>query len=117
MPTETVTNGETAEPKSALLNDLHAEFLAATKAGRKVDAKAAKEMVANLKNAKKNRDAAEAAFVKAQKAESDAWADIIRARGKGRVEIPGLGVFIPMSRGTTVYGRQEGGGEVPTFGA
>lgn len=116
MATETVTT-ETTETKPAVLNDLHQEYLANVKAGKKVDAKSAKDMVTRLKTAKKARDVAEAAFLKAQKEESDAWSDIIRARGKGRVEIPGLGVFIPMSRGQTVYGRQEGGGEVPTFGA
>jgi len=104
----------TVEPKSVLLNNLHAEFV---KNGSKpTDPKTAKRMVDRLKAAKKARDAAEDAFAAAQKEESDAWADIIRARGKGRVEIPGLGVFIPMSRGTTVYGRQEGGSDTPTFG-
>jgi hypothetical protein len=109
-----VNGTEVAAEKSVLLNACHAEFV---KNGSKpCDAKEAKRLVAALKSAKAARDAAEAAFIKAQKAESDAWSDIVRARGKGRVEIPGLGVFIPMSRGTTVYGRQEGSKDTPTFG-
>lgn len=105
------TNGQTKEP--SLLDKLHAEFLKA--GGKEPDAKTGKALLGSWRAASEARDKAEAAFRKAQTAESDAVAAIIKARGKGRVKIDGE-VHVPMSRGTTVFFRKEGGSDVPSFG-
>jgi hypothetical protein len=105
-------NTTETEVKSPLLSKLHSEFLARTKPVEKKDAEL---IVANWKKASLARERAEAAFVAAQKAESDAVAAIVRARGKGRVKIDGKD-YVPMSRGNTAYLRREGSDEVPTFG-
>jgi hypothetical protein len=106
-------NGSTEKP-AGLLAKLHEEWV---KGGSKTaDAKTAKNLVETWKVKSAARDKAEAAFRETQKEESEAVAAIIRARGKGRINIAGIGIFVPMSRGNTVYLRQEGAQDLPKFG-
>jgi|APFre7841882630_1041343.scaffolds.fasta_scaffold30826_4 hypothetical protein len=114
------TNGNTttpatpdAAPEKMLLQVIHEEWKAA--GSKAPTAKEAQALVTAWKAASKARDVAEAAFTKAQEAESAACAAIVRARGKGRIKI-GDATYIPMSRGKTVYFRREGGEEVEAFG-
>lgn len=102
-----------APAEKMLLQVIHEEWKAA--GSKAPTGKEAQALVSAWKAASKARDAAEAAFTKAQEAESAACAAIVRARGKGRIKI-GESTYIPMSRGKTVYFRREGGAEVEAFG-
>lgn len=107
------TNGTTDTKEDSLLVKLHNQWVAA--GSKKVDAKEAKRLVQAYETAAKARKAAEDAFVKAQRAESDSVAAIVLARGKSRVTIGGV-LCSPMSRGQTVYFRKENQDEVESFG-
>lgn len=115
--TQNNSNGtaETAAPKvPSPIDVLHAEYV---KAGSpKVDGKTAKTLVSAWEKAHAAREAAESAFEKAAKAESDAVAAIVRARGKGRLKLADGSQFIPMGRGDKVWLKREGGVDVETFG-
>jgi hypothetical protein len=111
-----ITNGndnkDTKAP--ALLSLLHEQWEKGGK--KKPSTKEEDALLKAWKDAGKVRDAAEAAFRASVKAESDACAAIVKARGKGRLRIAGV-TYVPMSRGETVYFRTEGGGEVESFGS
>ena len=96
-----------------LLAVLHAAWEADGK--KAPNAKEAQTLVKAWEAASVARDKAEKVFTDAQKAESQACAAIVRARGKGRIKI-GDATYIPMSRGETCYFRKEGGEPIPAFG-
>jgi hypothetical protein len=101
MATENIENGKSA----ALLSKYHAEWVAS---GSKAPTKVEETRLAKAwQTARKARDAAEAAFRAAVRAESDTVANIIRAKGKGRFNMNGTN-YMPMSRGETCYLRGEG---------
>jgi len=109
------SNGNgTSEKPAGLLLKLHEEWV--KNGSKQPDQKTAKALVDSWKAKSAARDKAEAAFREAQKEESETVAAIIRARGKGRLNISGVGIFVPMSRGNTVYLRQEGATDLPKFG-
>jgi hypothetical protein len=113
MSTENGANGSTEKP-AGLLHKLHEQWVAG--GSKNPDQKTAKALIENWKKASAARDEAESAFRAAQAAESAAVSAIISARGKGRINIAGVGIFVPMSRGNTVYLRQEGATDLPKFG-
>lgn len=112
------TNNETAATTTttetpSLVEQLHQEWL---KAGGKPPSTAKnKELVADYLKAKKAKEAAKAAYEKAQAAESETVKAIILANGKGKLRIAGE-VCLPMTRGNTVFFRGEGKGEVRDIG-
>ena len=106
------TNGE--KPKEPnLVQVLHDQWV---KAGSKPppDAVVAK-LIKAWKEASKKRDAAEEAFNAAKHEESQTVQAIILAVGKGRLRIGGKN-FIPMSKGKSVWLRNESLGEVKDLG-
>jgi polyhydroxyalkanoate synthesis regulator phasin len=115
MSTETtVTDTTDAAPKRDMLKELHGEWV--KNGSKELTSKEAKELTGRLKNAIQEKDAAEKAFVSKQAALSDVWADLVRKCGKGRINIPGMGLVTPMSKGDTCFGRAEGGANVRTLG-
>lgn len=109
-------NANNATPESkpdSLVNKLHAEWVA--KGSPKPDGAAAKKLMAAFKDAETKLEAADAAYIKAQRAVSEAVSAIVLARGKGRIEHAGR-KLTPMSRGGTMYFRDETAKDVESFG-
>ncbi len=110
----TTTNGTTEPKEPSRLETLHQEYIAA--GGKPPAPKAGYALVSVWAKAVKAQEAAEAALSHAQKVTSDAAADVIRAFGRKK-RIPWDGEnFQPSSRGTTVFLRREGGGEIADLG-
>lgn len=106
-------SGTPAVREKAILAVIHDEWVAG--GSKKPDKKTNRELITKWEQAERNRKATEKAFQEAALAETEAVKAIVRANGKGRMRINGR-TFIPMSRGKTVFFREEGVGEVRDIG-
>ena len=108
---ETAATDETKGP--SIVDQLHEEW---KKNGAKPPSSVQnKKLVADYVASMKAKDAAKAAYEKAQAATTEAVKAIILANGKGKLRIAGE-VCLPMTRGVTVFFRGEGKGEVRDIG-
>lgn len=109
----TTETNTTATKEPSIIDKLHDEWKSA--GSKAPSASQSKDDVKAYLNAKKAKEAAKAAYERAQKAESDTVSTLIRHHGKGKMKIAGE-VLLPMTRGTTVFLRGEGTGEVKDLG-
>lgn len=101
-----------AKKDETTLDRLHAEHERLREADKLPDAKATRALASSYIAAEKAKHEAEAQLNAANAKLTACATALIRAIGRGRVELPDGIVRIPTSKGDSVYLRPEGVGEV-----